>query len=214
LMAGLSAMRKNHHQSAELAFTQALSTAPDDHRSWYYRALNRMSAGDPQGALHDLDQLIAMDPDDTHGLLRRAEVQSQLGATAAARKDLAVLLTIQSNGPAAEEALLMLGRFCMLEGDLRGAYGHYDNLVRIAPYNALALAERGTVLAALGRDQEALIDLEQAIEQDPSMAEAYTHLAIVLLRMDRKQEACHALNSALEMGDHSVEQMLLIHCDR
>jgi Flp pilus assembly protein TadD len=66
----------------------------------------------------------------------------------------------------------------------------------------------------MGRDQEALIDLERAIEQDASLAEAYTHLAIVLLRMDRKQEACHALNSALEMGDHSVEQMLLIHCDR
>jgi regulator of sirC expression with transglutaminase-like and TPR domain len=176
--------------------------------------VNRLSAGDVQGALADLDRVIELAPDDAYGLLKRSEAHAQLGGTAAARRDLGVLLENQPTGPAAEQALHALGNFALAEGDVRGAYGHFDRLVGIAPYSARALAERGATLAALGRDVEALEDLELAVDRDPSLAMAHAQMAVVLLTMGRKQEACYALHSAHALGDRSVEEMLMVHCER
>lgn len=213
MLAGFTALRKADHRAAEEAFSKAVDRAPDDARTWYYRGVSRLGAGDAEGALLDLDRTLTIAPDDAHALLRRAEAHVQLGSVAAARRDLHAVLAFQPNGPAAEEALMALGRHALAEGDLRGAHTHFDALVEIAPHDANALAERGIVRAALGRDTEALDDLEAALDRDPGIAAAHTHTAIVLLRMGRKQEACHALHEAHALGDRSVEEMLLIHCD-
>lgn len=213
LLAGLTAMRINDRPQAEAAFTLAVDRAPDDIRTWYYRGVNRLAAGNAEGAMADLDQVLALAPDDAHGLLRHAQANAMLGATAQARLDLAKLLEVQSNGPAAEEALETLGNFSLAEGDLRGAYAHFDRMVKIAPYSAHALAHRGSTLAGMGRDVEALEDLELAVDRDPSLALAYAQMAVVLINMGRKQEACHALHQAHALGERSVEEMLLVHCD-
>jgi tetratricopeptide (TPR) repeat protein len=214
MLAGLSALRKDDHRAAEEAFTRAVDRTPDDLRTWYYRGVNRLLAGDAQGALSDLDRALVLVPNDAHSLLRRAEAHAALGSVAAARKDLNALLEHQPNGPAAEHALLSLGNFAMAEGDLRRAHVYYDQLVRIAPHNPLALADRGITLAALERDAEALEDLDLALERDPSLAQAHAHRGIILLRLGRRQEACHAFHEAHAWGDRSVEEMLLVHCDR
>lgn len=214
MLAGLSAMRMDDRPQAEAAFTIAVDRTPDDLRAWYYRGVNRLAAGNAHGALADLDRVLELAPDDAHGLLRHAEAQAMLGATAKARLDLAKLLEIQSTGPAAEQALETLGGFSLAEGDLRGALAHYDRMVGIAPYSAEALAHRGSVLAALGRDVEALEDLELAVDRDPSLSVAYAEMGVVLIQMGRKQEACHALNQAHSLGERSVEEMLLVHCDK
>lgn len=214
MLAGLTALRMDDHRTAEAAFTRAVDRTPDDIRTWYYRGVSRLAAGDAQGALSDLDRVIELVPTDAHGLLKRSEAHALLGGTAAARRDLATLLQNQPTGPAAEQALHALGGYSLAEGDLRGAYAHYDRLVGIAPHSAQALADRGAVLTALGRDVEALEDLELAVDRDPSLAFPHAQMAVVLINMGRKQEACFALHSAHALGERSVEQMLLVHCDR
>jgi len=214
MLAGITALQMKDHPAAEAAFTRAVGNSPDDVRTWYYRGVNRLSVGDYPGALADLDRVIALAPDDAYGLLKRSEAHARLGGTAAARRDLAALLQNQPTGPAAEQALHALGGYSLAEGDVRGAYRHFDQLVGIAPYNAQALADRGAALAAMGRDVEALEDLELAVDRDPSLAIAHAQMAVVLLNMGRKQEACYALHSAHALGERSVEQMLLVHCDR
>ncbi len=214
MLAGLTALRMEDHREAEAAFTRAVGKTPDDVRTWYYRGVNRLAAGDAQGALSDLDRVIELAPTDAHGLLKRSEAHAMLGGTAAARRDLATLLEDQGTGPAAEQALQALGGYALAEGDVRGAYGYFDRLVGIAPFNAQALAERGATLAAMGRDVEALEDLELAVDRDPSLAQAHAQMAVVLITMGRKQEACFALHTAHSLGERSVEEMLLVHCDR
>ena len=44
--------------------------------------------------------------------------------------------------------------------------------------------------------------------------DAYVQQAMVLLRMDRVQDACHALHTARDLGDRSTEELILIHCDK
>jgi len=214
MIAGLTALRMDDHRTAEAAFTQAVDKAPDDLRTWYYRGVSRLAAGDVKGALHDLDRVIELAPNDAHGLLLRAEARAQAGSVADARRDLHTLLLHQPIGPAAEQALEALGKFALAEGDMPGAHGHFDALVRIAPHNAQALADRGIARVALGREIEALSDLELALDRDPTLSSAHSHIGIILLRQGRKQEACHALFAAHSLGDHSVEELLLVHCDR
>lgn len=213
MLAGMSAMRAADHNAAETSFTRVVNESPEDMKAWYYRAVNRIGMGDLGGALQDLEQALALSPDDAHSLLRRAEIKARLGAEISAMADLERVLHVRPTGPAAEHALLQLGHFAMGRNDLVAAKAHYDRIIEIAPYNAYGWCDRGITLAAMHQDDEALADLDRAIELDPELDQAHVQRALVLLRMDRKQLACEALHAAHELGNTSVEEMLLIYCE-
>lgn len=213
MIAGMTALRQDDHAKAEAAFTHAVNNNPANARTWYYRGVNRLEQGDLGGALQDLDQSLAIVPDDVHTLLRRAEVRSRMGAEHAATTDLNKILSLRPTGPAAEHALLLLGHFAMAKNDLLKAKGSYDRLISIAPYNAYGWCDRGIVLAAMHQDEEALADLERAIELDPTLDQAHVQKALALFRMDRRQEGCDALRQARDLGDKSVDEILLVYCE-
>ncbi|MBX2979238.1 MAG: tetratricopeptide repeat protein [Flavobacteriales bacterium] len=213
LMAGMTALRMADHGTAEKAFTAAIGNAPDNARTWYYRAVNRLAVDDPQGALRDLDRALELDPTDVHGMLRRAEANERLGLMAAARKDLKQVLLVHQNGPAAEHALSQLGYHALAEGDARRALQYADKLCSIAPYDAAAHYEKGTALSLLDRDQEALGAFRRALELDPTMDKAMAGEGIILMRMGLRQDACFSLYAAREAGNRSVDELLMIHCE-
>ena len=213
MLAGMTALRKADHSTAERAFSNAVVAEPDNAKAWYYRAVSRMDAGDAQGALLDLDHALQLNPSDEHALLRRAEVFRDLGLKGRATSDLLRVLELRANGPVAEHALLCLGQLQVEQDDRVSAKRTYDRLVEIAPYNAHGWCNRGIVEAGLQMDEPALADLEKALELDPALDQAHVDMAIVLFRMDRRQEACHALQQARDLGDLSTEEMLLIYCD-
>ncbi|HRH70896.1 MAG TPA: tetratricopeptide repeat protein [Flavobacteriales bacterium] len=214
MLAGLTALKKNDNRAAGVAFDRAVANDPTNGKTWYYRAVNRMVIGDNDGALEDLDHLIGMEPGDVHAMLRRAEVYRIKGDDRSANADLYRVLGLHHNGPAAEHALFELGRIAMEEKDLPNALAHYDRLIAIAPYNALAWCDRGIARNVLRDDDKAILDLEKAIDLDPTLDQAYVNLAIVLFRQDRKQEGCHALQQARDLGDRTVEELMMVHCDR
>lgn len=214
LLAGLSALKVQDHSNAEAAFNEALVADPNNTKTWYYRAVNRLVMGDNEGALQDLDHLLLIEPADVHAMLRRAEVYRVLGDDQRANSDLHRVLGFHSVGPAAEHALFELGRIAMAEDDLPMAFAHYDQLVGIAPYNAMAWCDRGIAYSALLADDNAIADLERAIELDPTLDKAYVALANVYFRQGRKQEGCYALQQAHDLGDRTVERSLLVNCDQ
>lgn len=213
MLAGMSAMRRSDHQAAEQAFTRAATMDPNNAKTWYYRGVNRIGQGDLGGALQDFDKAVALNPDDVHSLLRRAEVRARFGAEQSATADLQRILATRPTGPAAEHALLHLGHFAMAKNDLVTAKSLYDRLIDIAPYNATGWCDRGIALAAMHQYEAALADLDRAIELDPTMDQAHVQRALALFRMDRKQEGCDALRQAHDLGDRSVEEMMLIYCE-
>ncbi len=213
MLAGLTAMKKADHQLAGSALDKAVVDDPSNGKTWYYRAVNRISLGNNEGALEDLDHLLLLEPADVHAMLRRAEVYRLKGDDLRANSDLHRVLGFHSNGPAAEHALFELGRIAKDGMDLPTALGYFDQLVRIAPYNAMAWCDRGTVRSALQDDDNAISDLQKAIDLDPTLDQAYANMGIIYLRQDRKQEGCFALQQARDLGDSSVDQLILIHCD-
>lgn len=214
LLAGMSAMKKSDHASAAAALDKAVTDAPTNGKTWYYRAMNRMAMGDNDGALRDLDHLLAIEPRDVHAMLRRAEVHQVRGDEERATSDLYRVIGTTPNGPAAEHALAELGRMAVMKNDLPTALGHYDRLVGIASYNAVAWCERGIVRSFVHDDENAVSDLQKAVELDPMLDKAYGTLAVVYFRQGRNQEGCYALQQARDLGDRSVEELLLLRCDR
>ena len=214
MLAGLSALKSQDHGTAETSFNKAIANDPNNAKTWYYRAVNRLVMGDHEGALQDLDHLLVMEPADVHAILRRAEVYRVLGNDERANSDLHRVLGFHSSGPAAEHALFELGRIETAENDLPAALAYYDKLVTIAPYNAMAWCNRGMTRSSLLADDLAIADLEKAIDLDPTLDQAYSAMAVVLFRQGRKQDGCYALQQAHDLGDRTVEQLLLVHCDR
>lgn len=210
---GLAALQLEHHDEAITAFTRTVAAEPDHLRAWYYRGLSRDAIGDHVGAMHDLDRAVALDPTDGNVLLRRAEVYLNAGRAREARADLSTVLQLFPEGPIAVHALFSLGRASLSLGEYANADSAYERLVALAPTDPKALCDRGIVRGHLGRHVEALADLDLAIDLDPSLERAYSARAVELIALERSAEACPDLQKAHELGDRSVEEMLLVYCE-
>ncbi|MDX9750397.1 MAG: tetratricopeptide repeat protein [Flavobacteriales bacterium] len=212
MLAGMSALRRQDHATAERSFSERIEVAPADLDAWYYRAVNRLTMSDLDGAMSDLDHLLRADPHHAHGLLRRSEARTAMNDRGGAQDDLRRLLNTLPEGPMAEHALFQLGHHAVMDGDMHKAHRHYVRLCTIAPHQAMAWCNLGIAQAALGQDHEALGSLDKAIDLDDTLDQAHVNRAIVLFRMDRREEACGALHRARALGDASVDEMLLIYC--
>jgi len=195
------------------AFDLAVLKAPNSAAPWYDRAEDRVAKGDTEGAMKDLDRALRLEPLDTYAMLLRAQIHKQNGDDRMATNDLYRIVGLGPKAPVAEEAMLELGRIAMDRNELPSALDHFSRLVNIAPYNALAWCERGRAYAALLNDESAINDLRKALDLDPELDQAYANLAAIYFRQGRKQEGCFALHQAHDLGDRSVERLLLVHCE-
>jgi tetratricopeptide (TPR) repeat protein len=63
MLAGMSALRRQDHVTAERSFSQRIEAAPADLDAWYYRAVNRLTMSDRGGAQDDLRRLLNAYPE-------------------------------------------------------------------------------------------------------------------------------------------------------
>ncbi len=212
MLAGLTALRSADHTTAQAAFSQVVVAEPDNAKAWYYRGVSRLEAGDAEAAVNDLGRALRLAPTDGNVLIRHAEACMAMGWRTMAQQDLEQVLALRGDGPMAEHALLLLGELSFGAGDLITAKGHYDRLLQMAPYNVLGLVDRGIILIGLGQNVAAITDLEQAMALDPTLDMVYGQLALAHHRLGHRMEACEAWQQALDAGDRSVEESLLVFC--
>ena len=209
-LAGISTVRSQERPEAEAA--SANIDVPLDRGAAYTRALSRITMGDAEGALPDLDRILELDPSNSRGLLSRAKAYAMLGESDAAKADLEIIRMLNTVGPEAQSALHQLGELAILEGDMYEAERNYERLVQIAPKDALAFCNLGISKASHTNGYDALADLDTSIALDPTIAKAHLNRAILLLRHGRSDEACAAMLQAREMGDPTVDQLLFLNC--
>ncbi len=193
---------------------RSLNTRYADYQGIQHDAMEALAAGDVQGGIMLLDQLIAEQPRNATALLARADAYEMAGEPHRAVTDRWSVLGSYPTGPFAERALHDLGTRALLDGELRSAEILLERAVKIAPHNAQAWCDRGMLKAAYHKNEEALEDLETAVQLDPLLDKAHVNKGLILLRMGFRQEGCASLLQAHDLGDLSTEEMLLIHCDR
>ncbi len=108
-------------------------------------------------------------------------------------------------GPSLAEAHVAKGNVLRLfDFDFARAEAEYRRAVELGPQNASALANLASLLADLGRLDEAVALTQKAIALDPLRAVAYRNLANYLIQLGRYDEAEAALRKAIELQPHAA----------
>lgn len=92
-------------------------------------------------------------------------------------------------------------------GDLENAIACFDRALALKPDHADALAEKGTALAALGRDADAAETLAKAVGLRPGIAQLWLERAGSLQRLGRHEEAIASCNETLRRRPGDADAM-------
>lgn len=178
-------------------YEEAIRLSPPIFEGYYNRGEIRVGIGDLAGALADYDHVLELNPHYLPAYINRAGVHADLGNDELARRDVAAGLRIEpdnahllaiagqleaavGNVPAALEAYdravagdpmlqaAWAGRASLRfdQGDLPGALEDLDRALALGDSASLRF-NRATALITADRWDEALIDLNRALELDP-----------------------------------------------
>lgn len=84
--------------------------------------------------------------------------------------------------------------------------------IELSPTDLTYRAEQAVVNLRVGRYDEALKALDEALKIDPTYAEAYRLLGICQIQLKKNAEACANFAKAKELGDPNVEELIKKHC--
>jgi cytochrome c-type biogenesis protein CcmH/NrfG len=107
---GLRSMQANEMDEAVDSFSDAITLQPDVAEAWHQRALARYHAGDVNGAIHDLEETVRLEPRDFSAFRTLADIATARddwkGAYAAWQK----VMELDPKTPNGEERLRLLKR--------------------------------------------------------------------------------------------------------
>ena len=84
--------------------------------------------------------------------------------------------------------------------------------IELAPNELLYRAELAVVNIRVGRSEEAIRVLQEALKIEPKYAEAYRLMGQAHIQLGKKDEACDCFAKAKELGDPNVDDLIEKHC--
>ena len=84
--------------------------------------------------------------------------------------------------------------------------------IELAPQELLYRAELAVVNIRVGRSEEAIRVLQEALKIEPKYAEAYRLMGQAYIQLKKKDEACESFAKAKELGDPNVDALIEKHC--
>jgi tetratricopeptide (TPR) repeat protein len=118
-----------------------------------------------EAALADYDRAVAAAPQLVLAYETRARLLMGLGRFDQALADVAQMIALSP--PDNADGHLLRGDILVAKHDYAGALSAYDEALARDQKNWIGYGGRGTVLAELGEDDRALLDLDRAVELDP-----------------------------------------------
>lgn len=153
--------------------------------------------GDPVGALTELEQCLAVEPDNPQVLVNRGAVLGAGGHYAAAESDLRRVVQME---PGNAEAYFNLGLVISRKGLWREAIPHLRRAIELDSSRAQAYFYLGEALNHVDDLEGALQCYQRAIELRPNNPKALYGLGIVLDRMNRPEEAAQMYRRSRELA--------------
>lgn len=84
--------------------------------------------------------------------------------------------------------------------------------IEINPEDLTYRSELAVINLRIGRNEEAMSVLKDALKLDPNYGELYRLMGVVHLQMKQKREACDSFAKAKELGDPNVDVLIEKHC--
>ena len=125
------------------------------------------------------------------------------GDLASARTELQTLLDA---GKASPELMLKDAYLLRLEGKPTATLAKVDELLSASPSTAARML-RGELYLDLGRHAEAVADLTQVVEEQPSNKEAHYKLSQAYLRLGEREKAQRHLDESQRLTREAVERL-------
>lgn len=101
---------------------------------------------------------------------------------------------------------------CFHAKQFQRALDDINMAIGLNPEEKTYYSELAVVNIRVGRNEEAVKALDQAIAIDPAYAEAYRLLGITQIQLKKQGEACASFAKAKELGDSNVDALIEKHC--
>ena len=176
----------------------------------YNQALSTWDAKGDLASIPYFKQAIVIDPDFAmaHGAL--AAVYHNTGSAELAREQTMRAYNLRDRVTGTERAAIEARYYLYNTEEIDKAALTYAALVEDYPDSANSLNHLGTAEMQLGRNEQAAADFRKALRIDPARGTTYDNLALVLLRLDRPQEAQTVLAEAEKRGLRN-DYWLMVH---
>ena len=171
-----------NYPAALADYDRAIALKSDDEGYYYNRALLYLNMGDLEGALEDYEAALKIKPDYALALWDVALIHSELEEFEQALEELDKVLHLAPYSAAIIHKDKGNIYYKLEEFDL--ALEQYNQSLALDPYSIYAYKGRGTLYTALGRYEEALADLQKALEYAPDDTDAKQRMAHLERKMN------------------------------
>lgn len=144
-------------------------------------------------------------------LLERAQARMNAGQARGAMQDYdAYYKTV--NGRVNDVFYYYREQAALKAKQFQRALNDMEKAIELSPKDLTYRAELAVVNIRVGRNEEALKVLQDALAIDSKYAEAYRLMGIAQLQMKKDGEACESFAKAKELGDPNVDELIKKHC--
>lgn len=206
---GLAELRLKKYDDARADFDQALQRQPDEPDALLHRALAKQGLGQFKEAIQDLTRALEHGAPDTQIYFLRSQLRQKVQDSAGAQADLAACL---KSTPTNDRAWLARG-YARMASDPAGALADIEEALKINPRSLAGLQNKAHLLGKLGRNQEAIRVLDQAVEWYPDFVPARSGRGVYHARLSQwdlaRQDAQDSLQQ--DKGPANVYQVAGIY---
>jgi predicted CXXCH cytochrome family protein len=194
------ALRRSDRLTEALPFYRQAAEAGGDWRVWLRWGSALIAAGDPAAGAQMLERARQAAPEEPAVLGEISDVLTSFGRV---NEAITVLRAAVAADPLDAATHGKLGARFYQSGDTAGAEREWREAARLRPESAAHRLNLANLLAASGREDEALAHYRAAVRIDPDHGDA--HLRLGLLLADRRESAAaEHLRRAAESSDAAV----------
>jgi Tfp pilus assembly protein PilF len=205
---GIIQRKMGKYVEAEESFTLGLNITPFSIPTLLNRAAVNMELGQTNRSYVDYCQVLDLDKENAEALLMRAYIYVSRRDYNAARIDYNHLLQLQPNHYSGKLGLVSLNQ---KEKKYSQALDILNAMLRDTPKDATLLMMRAGIEIDMELLDAALLDLEDAIRNNPESADAYIYRGELYLYQNKKLLARQDFERAIALGVPKSELSELLH---
>jgi eukaryotic-like serine/threonine-protein kinase len=142
-------------------------------------------------------QAIKLDPSFAEAYFCLGVSYANLRETSLAKQNLQKAYELQERASERERYLIVSGYYMLVTGEMEKAIQTYRRWAEAYPHDDVCPANLAYIYGALGRYEEALVEIIKAVRLTPDDVTGYANLMVSYLSLDRLQDAKAAYNEAM-----------------
>jgi serine/threonine protein kinase/tetratricopeptide (TPR) repeat protein len=184
---GLAELRLQRNEEARADFSQSIERQPENPDAYLQRAVAHQRLQQNQEAIRDLTEALKLGAPSTLVYSLRSPLRQKTGDTAGAKSDFEECLKTQ---PTSDRAWIARG-FARMMADPAGALADTEEALKLNPRSLAGLQNKAHLLGRMGKTQEAIRALDQAVDLYPDFIPARAGRGVYYARLSQRDLAHH-----------------------